>query len=74
MVIVDPPQPTQADALVTPKDVKDLGAPTSPYTALYYPWLVVGNPHYDPDTAANKPKTFTIPPSAFAAGHVGADR
>ncbi len=30
MVIVDPPQPTQADALVSPKDVKDLGAPTSP--------------------------------------------
>ncbi|MCB4768042.1 phage tail sheath subtilisin-like domain-containing protein [Ancylobacter sp. Lp-2] len=68
MVIVDPPVPVGNDTLVSPKDVKDLGAPTSPYTALYYPWLNVGNPHYNPDTAANKPKTFLIPPSAFAAG------
>ena len=68
MVIVDPPTPTGGNTLVSPKDVKDLGPPTSPYTALYYPWLSVGNPHYNPDTAANKPKTFLIPPSAFAAG------
>jgi uncharacterized protein len=68
MVIVDPPEPVGGDTLVSPKDVKDLGPPTSPYTALYYPWLSVGNPHYNPDTAANKPKTFLIPPSAFAAG------
>ena len=68
MVIVDPPAPTGSNTLVSPKDVKDLGPPTSPYTALYYPWLSVGNPHYNPDTAANKPKTFLIPPSAFAAG------
>lgn len=68
MVIVDPPEPVGNDTLASPKDVKDLGAPTSPYTALYYPWLNVANPHYNPDTAANKPKTFLIPPSAFAAG------
>ncbi|MCP4317837.1 MAG: phage tail sheath family protein [Hyphomicrobiales bacterium] len=68
MVLVDPPDPVGGATLVTPKDIKDLGAPTSPYTALYYPWLEVSNPHYDPDTAANKPKTFRIPPSAFAAG------
>ena len=68
MVIVDPPAPVGGNTLVSPKDVKDLGPPTSPYTALYYPWLNVGNPHYNPDTAANKPKTFLIPPSAFAAG------
>jgi phage tail sheath protein FI len=68
MVIVDPPAPVGGNTLVSPKDVKDLSAPTSPYTALYYPWLSVGNPHYNPDTAANKPKTFLIPPSAFAAG------
>lgn len=67
MVVVDPPDPI-ANALVSPKDVKDLGAPTSPYTALYYPWLEVANPHYNPDTAANKPRTFRIPPSGFAAG------
>ena len=68
MVIVDPQEPVGPDLLVSPKDVKDLGAPTSPYTALYYPWLKVANPFYDPDTAANKPKTFSVPPSSFAAG------
>jgi len=69
MVVVDPPDTSSsANKIVTPKDVKDLGAPTSPYTALYYPWLSVSNPHYDPDTAANLPKTFAAPPSAFAAG------
>lgn len=68
MVIVDPQEPVGNDRLISPKDVKDLGAPTSPYTALYYPWLNVANPHYDPDTAANKPKTFPVPPSSFAAG------
>ena len=68
MVVVDPPNPSGGSALETPTDVKDLGAPTSPYSALYYPWLEVSNPHYDPDTAANLPKTFAIPPSASAAG------
>ena len=71
MVIVDPPDPVPSNgaaALVTPKDVKDLGVSTSPYVALYYPWLSVANLYYDPDTAANKPKTVAIPPSAFAAG------
>jgi uncharacterized protein len=68
MVIVDPPDPVGGNTLVSPKDVRDLGAPTSPYTALYYPWLHVANPHYNPDTAANKAKSFRIPPSAFAAG------
>lgn len=68
MVVVDPPDPVGGATLVSPKDVKDLGAPTSPYTALYYPWLEVANPHYDPDTAANKPKSFRIPPSGFGAG------
>jgi len=68
MVIIDPPDPVGGATLVSPKDVKDLGVPTSPYTALYYPWLEVSNPHYDPDTAANKPKSFRIPPSGFGAG------
>ena len=69
MVIVDPPDTaTVADQLNTPKDVKDLGVSTSPYVALYYPWLEVANSYYDPDTAANLPATFSVPPSAFAAG------
>ncbi|MEX2520665.1 MAG: phage tail sheath C-terminal domain-containing protein [Paracoccaceae bacterium] len=69
MVVVDPPDTTAIGArLNTPKDVKDLAVSTSPYAALYYPWLSVANPYYDPDTAANLPKTFAIPPSSFAAG------
>ena len=68
MVLVDPPDPIGAARLQTPKDVKDMGAPNSPYTALYYPWLDVANPFYDPDTAANLPKSFRIPPGPFAAG------
>ncbi|MEM7668318.1 MAG: phage tail sheath C-terminal domain-containing protein, partial [Pseudomonadota bacterium] len=69
MVIVDPPDTSVlANHLNTPKDVKDLGVSTSPYVALYYPWLEVANSYYDPDTAANLPARFAIPPSAFAAG------
>jgi phage tail sheath protein FI len=69
MVIVDPINPaTPADHLVTPADVQAEGFPTSPYAALYYPWLTVPNAFYDPDTAANLPKTFSIAPSAMAAG------
>jgi uncharacterized protein len=72
MVIVDPINPaTPADHLVTPTDVQGEGFPTSPYTALYYPWLTVPNAFYDPDTAANLPKTFSIAPSAMAAGMWG---
>ncbi len=68
MVLVDPPDPLGAARLQSPADVKALGAPTSPYTALYYPWLEVANPFHDPDTAANLPRTFRVPPGAFAAG------
>lgn len=68
MVIVDPPDPRVSNELVSPKAFLDLKAPNSSFTALYYPWLTVANPFYDVDTAANKPKTFALPPSAFAAG------
>jgi len=68
MVLIDPPDPVGNARLQSPADVKALGAPTSPYTALYYPWMEVANPHYNPDTAANLPKTFRIPPGAYAAG------
>ena len=73
MVIVDPPAPLGGNTLVSPKDVKDLGPPTSTYTALYYPWLSVGNPHYNPDTAAKNPD---VPHSAVSirGGHVVAHR
>ncbi|MXP65353.1 phage tail sheath protein [Roseomonas sp. M0104] len=68
LVLVDPPNPAENARLESPNDVKQLGAPTSPYAVLYYPWLTVANPHYDPDTAANRPKTFEVGPGAFAAG------
>ena len=69
MVIVDPVNPgSNATQLKTPVDVRDEGFPTSPYTALYYPYLKVTNPFYDEDTAANLPRTFAVPPSAMAAG------
>lgn len=64
MVIVD----SDATTLKTPKDVIDQGFPTSPYTALYYPQMVVQNPHFDPDLAGNLPRTFEIGPAPFAAG------
>ncbi|WP_238366281.1 phage tail sheath family protein [Mesobacterium pallidum] len=64
MVIVD----GNGTALNTPKDVKDQGFPTSPYSAFYYPQMTVQNPHYDPDLAGNLPKTFNIGPAPFAAG------
>ncbi len=68
MVLIDPPDPVGSARLQSPADIKALGAPTSPYTALYYPWMEVANPFYDPDTAANLPKTFRVPAGSFAAG------
>ena len=69
MVLVDPKNPEKnADQLKTPADVKTAGFTTSPYTALYYPYLKVPNPFYDPDTNAGVPETFAIAPSAMAAG------
>lgn len=68
MVLIDPPDPVGSARLQTPTDIKDLGLPTSPYTALYYPWMEVANPFYNPDTAANLPKTFRVPAGSFAAG------
>lgn len=68
MVLIDPPDPVGSARLQTPTDIKGLGLPTSPYTALYYPWMEVANPYYNPDTAANLPKTFRVPAGSFAAG------
>ncbi|MBK0327777.1 phage tail sheath family protein [Rhodobacteraceae bacterium F11138] len=69
MVLIDPENPeSNAKQLKTPKDVQDAGFPTSPYSALYYPYLKVANPFYDPETAANLPATFEIGPSGMAAG------
>ena len=67
MVLIDPSNAV-ADRLETAKDVKDEGFPTSPYAALYYPHLTVGNPFYDAENNAGVPATFDIGPSAMAAG------
>ena len=69
MVLIDPKNPANAaDQLVSGKNVKDAGFPSSPYSVVYYPYLTVSNPFYDAETAANKPATFDIGPSAMAAG------
>jgi hypothetical protein len=69
MVIVDPRNPdTNANQLKNPAEVKNAGFPTSPYTALYYPWLTVVNPYFDATAPGNRPRTFAIAPSAAAAG------
>ncbi|MDA5558496.1 phage tail sheath family protein [Shimia sp. MMG029] len=67
MVLVDPSN-LVGDRLETAQKVKQEGFPTSPYSALYYPHLTVGNPFYDAETNANVPATFEIGPSAMAAG------
>ena len=68
VVVVDPKDPELGNELKTAKDVKDAKLPTSTFSALYYPWLKVNNPHYDADTQANRPITHVIPPSGMAAG------
>lgn len=65
MVVVDPPY---ASEFGNEKDVNDLALPTSTYTALYYPWVKVANPHYDADDNPGAATNILVPPSAYAAG------
>jgi phage tail sheath protein FI len=65
MVIVDPPVNTE---LTNPKQVNELGFPTSTYSVLYYPWVKVANPFYNPETNPGPPTAVLVPPSGFAAG------
>jgi uncharacterized protein len=61
MAILDP-LPNQS-----PQEInkwKDASKFDSPFAALYYPWLEIGNPTTDP----KKPKTLAIPPSGHIAG------
>jgi uncharacterized protein len=64
MVIIDPPSGTE---LTTAAAVNALSLPTSNYSALYYPWLTILNPFYNPDLNPTAPRTVTTAPSAFAA-------
>src|SRR5260370_125224 len=65
MVIIDPPSGTE---LTSAAAVDALTFPTSNYSALYYPWLTIPNPFYNPDSNPTAPRTLTMAPSAFAAG------
>lgn len=64
MVILDPPDTPLEQA----GQVDALGLPTSTYTSLYYPWVRVANPFFDPEKNPNTDKTLGIAPSALAAG------
>lgn len=66
MVLIDPPVGSE---LRSENDVKALGLKTSTYTALYYPWLEVANPHYHPDKRPDLDATYLVPPSGYAAGN-----
>ncbi len=65
VLIIDPPEGLELEQAA---QVTGLGLPTSTYTVLYYPWVKVGNPFFNPDKNPNAPKTLTIAPSSFAAG------
>ncbi len=65
MVIYDPPP---NDELENAQEVAGKGFNTSTYAALYYPWVWVNNPFYDPDRAPGKPHRVLVSPAAFAAG------
>ncbi len=65
VVLVDPPKTTE---LLDGNAVDDLLLPTSNYTMLYYPWVKVANPAYDPEQNPGVPPTLLVAPSAFAAG------
>ncbi len=65
MLLIDPPP---AHELEQSAAVAALNAPTSTYTALYYPWIKVANPFYNRDTNPTAATTLTVAPSAFAAG------
>jgi len=53
-------------------DAANNNAPTGnisgSYKALYYPWIEVSNPAYDPNMVGSKPSYF-IPPTGFVAGN-----
>ena len=55
-------------ALQLPLDFLSQGFPTSTYTATYYPWLEVANPHFHPELRPERARTVFVPPSGFAAG------
>ncbi|RLK50627.1 hypothetical protein DFR31_0533 [Alkalispirillum mobile] len=65
MVIFDLPP---GEELNKEKDVTDLGLTTSTYAATYYPWALVSNPHYNPDTNPGAERLVLAPAGGFVAG------
>jgi phage tail sheath protein FI len=64
MVIVDPDD----KAITTPKEAQAAVFTNSPYAALYYPRVELGNPHFDAELAPDEPRSFNVGPAAVAAG------
>ena len=64
MVIVDPGDA----AITTPKEAKEAVFTNSPYAAMYYPRVTIGNPHFDAKLAPDQPRSFAVGPAAMAAG------
>ncbi len=65
MVLVDV---HQSSLLGDEETVTNLSLPTDTYCALYYPWVKVANPFYNPDTNPGAEHTVLVAPSAFGAG------
>ena len=65
MLIIDPDPSLE---FTSSKSFLDEGFPTSTYSATYYPWVEVANPHYHPELRADRQQKVKVPPSAFAAG------
>ena len=65
MVILDPPVDTELKSEI---EVKALKLPSSTYTALYYPWVEVANPHFHAEKRPHLNPTYLVPASGFAAG------
>ncbi len=65
MIIIDLPAGSE---LEDENGVIALGLSTSTYAATYYPWPLVANPFYDPDTNPGAATMLLVPPSAYAAG------
>ena len=68
MVVVDPPKSIE---LKTANSVGSLNLPSSPYTALYYPWVEVANPHYHSELRSHLAATYLVPPSGFCCWNLG---
>lgn len=65
MLIVDP-QP--GDEFTSESDVNGLDLPTSTYTVMYYPWVRIANPFYNPDSNPAAARTLLVSPAAMVAG------